>query len=59
MTLFRPTSHKRPGEQISTTPSGVKVTSAKNLMIDSMVRMIQKGTNHSVEEKLEEEFNNN
>tara|TARA_Y100001968_G_C18820554_1_gene464426 strand:+ start:290 stop:469 length:180 start_codon:yes stop_codon:yes gene_type:complete len=59
MTLFRPTSHKRPGEQISTTPSGVKVTSAKNLMIDSMVRMIQKGTNHSVEEKLEEECNNN
>jgi len=24
-----------------------------------MVRMIQKATNHSVEEKLEEEFNNN
>ena len=59
MTLFRPTSHKRPGEQISTTPSGIKITSAKNLMIDSMVRMIQKATNHSVEEKLEEEFNNN
>ena len=59
MTQFRPTSYKRPGEQISTTPSGIKVTSAKNLMIDSMVRMIQKATNHSVEEKLEEEFNNN
>tara|TARA_B100000212_G_C27306799_1_gene503982 strand:- start:635 stop:814 length:180 start_codon:yes stop_codon:yes gene_type:complete len=59
MTLFRPTSHKRPGEQISTTPSGIKITSAKNLMIDSMVRMIQKATNHSVEEKLEEEFKNN
>tara|TARA_Y100000589_G_scaffold316236_1_gene340768 strand:- start:345 stop:524 length:180 start_codon:yes stop_codon:yes gene_type:complete len=59
MTLFRPTSHKRPGEQISTTPSGIKITSAKNLMIDSMVRMIQKATNHSVEEKLEQEQNNN
>ena len=59
MTQFRPTSYKRPGEQISTTPSGIKITSAKNLMIDSMVRMIQKATDHSVEEKLEEEFNNN
>ena len=59
MTQFRPTSYNRPGEQISTTPSGAKITSAKNLMIDSMVRMIQKATNHSVEEKLEEEFNNN
>ena len=59
MTPFRPTSHKRPGEQTTTTPSGIKITSAKNLMVDSMVRMIQKGTNHSVEEKLDEEINNN
>ena len=59
MASFRPTSYKRPGEQISTTPSGLKVTSAKNLMIDSMVRMIQKATTHSVEDKLEEELNNN
>ena len=58
MTPFRPTSYKRPGEQISTMPSGVRITSAKNLMIDSMVRMIQKATNHSVEEKLAEEPNN-
>ena len=41
MTPFRPTSHDRPGEQISTTPSGLKVTSAKRLMVDSMVRLIQ------------------
>jgi len=27
--------------------------------VDSMVRMIQKAENHSVEDKLEEEFNNN
>ena len=59
MPSFRPTSHKRPGEQISTTPSGIKVSSAKNLMIDSMVRMIQKATTHSVEEKLEEELHKN
>lgn len=59
MASFRPTSYKRPGEQISTMPSGIKVTSAKNLMVDSMVRMIQKATDHSVEEKLEEDFNNN
>ena len=52
MTPFRPTSYDRPGEQISTTPSGLKVTSAKRLMVDSMVRMIQKAENHSVEDKL-------
>jgi len=59
MTAYRPTSYNRPGEQISTTPSGLKVTSAKRLMVDSMVRMIQKAENHSVEEKLDEESNNN
>jgi len=59
MIPIRPTSYNRPGEQISTTPSGVKVTSAKRLMVDSMVRMIQKATNHSVEDKLDEELNNN
>ena len=59
MTPHRPTSYDRPGEQISTTPSGLKVTSAKRLMIDSMVRMIQKASTHSVEDKLEEESNNN
>ena len=59
MIPIRPTSYNRPGEQISTTPSGIKVTSAKRLMVDSMVRMIQKATNHSVEEKLDEELNNN
>ena len=59
MSSYRPTSYNRPGEQISTTPSGVKVTSAKNFMIDSMVRMIQKATDHSVDEKLEEDYRNN
>ena len=59
MTPFRPTSYDRPGEQISTTPSGLKVTSAKKLMVDSMVRMIQKASKHLVEDKLDEEYNNN
>ena len=59
MTTLRPTSYDRPGEQISTTPSGLKVTSAKRLMVDSMVRMIQKAENHSVEDKIEEESINN
>ena len=59
MTSFRQTSYDRPGEQISTTPSGLKITSAKILMVDPMVRMIQKAENHSVEDKLDEESNNN
>ena len=59
MTPFRPTSHDRPGAQISTPPSGLKVTSAKRLMVDSMVRMIQKAENNLVEDKLDEESNNN
>ena len=59
MTPFRPTSYDRPGEQISTTPSGLKITSAKRLMEDTMVRMIQKAEDHSVEDKLDEESNNN
>ena len=59
MTPFRPTSYDRPGEQISTTPSGLKVTSAKRLMVDSMVRMIQKAENYSVEDQLDEESHNN
>ena len=59
MTPFRPTSYDRPGEQISSTPSGLKLTSSKRLMVESMVRMIQKAENHSVEDKLDEESNNN
>ena len=59
MTPYRPTSYNRPGEQISTTPSGIKVTSAKKLMVDSMVRMIQKANNHSVDDKLDEESKSN
>ena len=57
MTPYRPTSYNRPGEQISTTISGLKVTSAKKLMIDSMVRMIQKATKQTVEDRLDQESN--
>tara|TARA_B100000700_G_scaffold309903_1_gene389753 strand:+ start:790 stop:969 length:180 start_codon:yes stop_codon:yes gene_type:complete len=57
MPYFRPTSYKRPGEQISKTPSGKKVYSAKKMMIDSMVRMIQKSEITNIETKLEEDFN--
>ena len=59
MTPFRPPSYDRPWEQISTTPSGLKVTSAKRLMVDSMVRIMQKADNHSVEEKLDQDSKNN
>ena len=42
MSLFRPTSDERPGDQSSKTPSGKKVPMAMSMMVDSMVRMIQK-----------------
>ncbi len=41
MSQFRPTSHERPGDQSSKTPSGKKVPMAMSMMVDSMVRMIQ------------------
>ncbi len=42
MPLFRPESNEPPGNQSSKTPSGKKVPMAMSLMVDSMVRMIQK-----------------
>ncbi len=42
MSLFRPPSDKRPGDQSSETPSGKKIPMAMSMMVDSMVRMIQK-----------------
>ena len=41
MSIFRPTSDKKPGDQSSKTPSGKKVPMAMSMMVDSMVRMIQ------------------
>ena len=42
MPQFRPPSNKPPGEQSSLTPSGKKVPMAMSMMVDSMVRMIQR-----------------
>jgi len=42
MSLFRPPSSERPGDQSSQTPSGKKIPMAMSMMVDSMVRMIQK-----------------
>ena len=57
MSVFRPTSYERPGNQISKTPSGKEISSAMNLMIESMVKMIQRSEITSIDNKLEEGFN--
>ncbi len=46
MSINRPSSNKKPGEQSSHTPSGKEVPMAMSMMVDSMVRMIQKGTDN-------------
>ena len=43
MSLLRPPSNEKPGDQSSKTPSGKKIPMAMSMMVDSMVRMIQKG----------------
>ena len=53
MTINRPSSNKKPGEQSAKSPSGKKVPMAMSMMVDSMVRMIQKGNNEQ-EEKANE-----
>ena len=45
MSIFRPQSDEKPGDQSSKTPSGKKVPTAMSMMVDSMVRMIQKANN--------------
>ena len=44
MTIKRPPSNQRPGNQSSKTPSGKKIPMAMSMMVDSMVRMIQNGS---------------
>ena len=44
MSHLRPSSDKKPGDQSSQTPSGKEVPMAMSMMVDSMVRMIQKGS---------------
>ena len=42
MTINRPHFNEKPGDQSSKTPSGKEVPMAMSMMVDSMVRMIQK-----------------
>ncbi len=46
MPQLRPPSNEKPDDQASTTPSGKKVPMAMSMMVDSMVRMIQKAKNN-------------
>ena len=48
MSHFRPPSDERPGDQSSKTPSGKKVPMAMSMMVDSMVRMIQRANGDKV-----------
>ncbi len=49
MSIKRPSSNKKPGEQSSETPSGKKVPMAMSMMVDSMVRMIQQGSENQTD----------
>ena len=53
MSLFRPTSNERPGDQSAKTPSGKKIPMAMSMMVDSMVRMIQKANGHNSNDDIE------
>ena len=50
MTIKRPASNEKPDNQASKTPSGKTVPMAMSMMVDSMVRMIQKGSNEELED---------
>ena len=58
MTINRPTSNDKPGDQSSKTPSGKEVPMAMSMMVDSMVRMIQKGTDAQSNLEGESSINN-
>ena len=58
MSHFRPPSSERPGDQSSKTPSGKKVPMAMSMMVDSMVRMIQKASKNQSESNSEEQNEN-
>ena len=61
MSQLRPPSNERPGDQSSQTPSGKKVPMAMSMMVDSMVRMIQKASNNQeeTEDSSSEEIDDN
>ena len=44
MNIKRSSSKENPGNQSVKTPSGKEIPMAMSMMVDSMVRMIQKGT---------------
>ena len=46
MSIKRRYSNQKPGDQSSETPSGKKVPMAMSMMVDSMVRMIQKANDN-------------
>ena len=54
MSIQRPESDAKPGNQSSKTPSGKKVPMAMSMMVDSMVRMIQGANKNQSELKIEE-----
>ena len=54
MAINRPTSNEKPGDQSADTPSGKKVPMAMSMMVDSMVRMIQKGTDKDINSSTQE-----
>ena len=54
MSLLHPPSNQRPGDQSTSTPSGKKVPMAMSMMVDSMVRMIQKANTHQSNIKSED-----
>ncbi len=57
MTIKRPSSNESPGNQSSKTPSGKKIPMAMSMMVDSMVRMIQRGSNNYEEVDQKESSN--
>ena len=57
MTIKRPPSNESPGDQSSQTPSGKKVPMAMSMMVDSMVRMIQKGSDSLIDNNSKETLN--
>tara|TARA_Y100001968_G_C19325360_1_gene701410 strand:+ start:939 stop:1127 length:189 start_codon:yes stop_codon:yes gene_type:complete len=54
MSSTRPSSNKKPGDQSSKTPSGKTIPMAMSMMVDSMVRMIQKANNEQENKILED-----
>ncbi|KGG16615.1 MULTISPECIES: hypothetical protein [unclassified Prochlorococcus] len=57
MTIKKTSSNERPGNRSSQTPSGKKVPMAMSMMVNSMVRMIQKGSNNKTSLDSEESLN--